>query len=89
MSECTHNCETCGENCSERKKPESFLEKPHELSKIKKVQNFCALSTVNPGNNSVGRDVIGDVQFPIFERRFCGRSTESSRHRRVHRVVIE
>ena len=37
MSEnCSHNCESCNENCSERTK-ESLLEKPHELSKIKKV----------------------------------------------------
>ena len=38
MSECTHNCETCGQNCSERQsKPEDFLEKPNSLSYIKKV----------------------------------------------------
>ena len=37
MSEnCSHNCESCNENCSERTK-ESLLEKPHELSRIKKV----------------------------------------------------
>ena len=38
MSECTHNCESCGENCAERQmKPEDFLEKPHELSSVRKV----------------------------------------------------
>ena len=38
MSECTHNCESCGENCAERQmKPEDFLEKPHELSSVLKV----------------------------------------------------
>ena len=37
MSECSHNCETCGENCSERQNPADFIEKPHELSSIKKV----------------------------------------------------
>ena len=36
MSECTHDCSSCGESCSERK-PDSFIEKPHELSHIKKV----------------------------------------------------
>ena len=36
MSECTHNCETCSANCSSRD-PASLLEKPHEMSQIKKV----------------------------------------------------
>ena len=35
MSECTHDCESCGQDCSERKT--SFLEEPHRLSHIKKV----------------------------------------------------
>ena len=35
MSECTHNCETCGQNCSEGKT--SFMEAPHRLSSLKKV----------------------------------------------------
>lgn len=52
MSECTHNCETCGENCSERKKPESFLEKPHELSKIKKVIGVVS------GKGGVGKSLV-------------------------------
>ena len=37
MSECTHDCSTCGSACSERTAPQSLLEKPNELSKIKKV----------------------------------------------------
>ena len=39
MSEnCTHNCETCGENCASRKTtPADFREPPHALSSIKKV----------------------------------------------------
>ncbi len=37
MSEnCSHNCSTCGKDCSSRKK-ESMLKKPHEKSSIKKV----------------------------------------------------
>lgn len=35
-NECTHDCSTCSANCSSRE-PESLLEKPHELSDIKKV----------------------------------------------------
>lgn len=33
---CTHDCSSCGENCSSRK-AESFKKAPHKLSKIKKV----------------------------------------------------
>ncbi|MBQ2701625.1 MAG: Mrp/NBP35 family ATP-binding protein [Clostridia bacterium] len=37
MSEnCTHNCSTCGKDCSSRKQ-ESMLKEPHKKSKIKKV----------------------------------------------------
>ena len=37
MSEnCSHNCESCGESCSERER-ESLLAKPHDGSHIKKV----------------------------------------------------
>ena len=35
-NECTHDCSTCSANCSSRE-PESLIEKPHELSNIKKV----------------------------------------------------
>ena len=37
MSECTHDCSTCGQNCGQRTEPESLLQKPHEQSHIKKV----------------------------------------------------
>ncbi|MDE6613533.1 MAG: Mrp/NBP35 family ATP-binding protein [Clostridia bacterium] len=33
---CTHDCSSCGENCSSREKKD-FKKKPHELSDIKKV----------------------------------------------------
>ena len=36
MSECTHDCSSCSQECSERSK-ESLLEKPHDQSNIKKV----------------------------------------------------
>ncbi len=36
MSECTHNCSSCGENCSSRKS-ESLIKKPNKYSKINKV----------------------------------------------------
>ena len=52
MSECTHNCSTCSQNCSSRKEPESLHEKPHELSKIKKV------IVVVSGKGGVGKSLV-------------------------------
>lgn len=52
MSECTHNCETCGEACPSKQSPESMLEKPHELSKIKKV------IAVMSGKGGVGKSLV-------------------------------
>ena len=51
MSEnCTHNCETCGENCASRKtNPADFREPPHALSSIKKVIGVVS------GKGGVGR----------------------------------
>ena len=37
MSECTHDCSTCSQNCSSRKQPESFLERTNDMSHVKKV----------------------------------------------------
>ena len=38
MSECTHDCSSCGENCAEREmKPEDFLVKLSQGSSVKKV----------------------------------------------------
>jgi len=52
MSEnCTHNCETCSENCSSRD-PKSFLEKPHAQSNIKKV------IAVVSGKGGVGKSMV-------------------------------
>lgn len=50
MSECTHDCSTCSENCSE--KQQSFIEKPHELSKIKKVIGIVS------GKGGVGKSLV-------------------------------
>lgn len=52
MSECTHDCSSCGENCSERTKPEDLREKPHPLSNIKKV------IAVVSGKGGVGKSMV-------------------------------
>ena len=36
MSECTHNCSTCGESCAERATPQSLRKAPHPESRIGK-----------------------------------------------------
>lgn len=52
MSDCTHNCETCGESCPSRQDPKSMLEKPHVLSKIKKVIGVVS------GKGGVGKSLV-------------------------------
>lgn len=37
MSECNHDCSSCGENCPSRGQPADFHEPPHAKSSIKKV----------------------------------------------------
>ena len=51
MSECTHNCETCGQNCSERK-AESLLAPMNSLSDVKKV------IAVVSGKGGVGKSLV-------------------------------
>ena len=52
MSECTHDCSTCGQSCESRTQPESLLEKPHELSHIRKVIGVCS------GKGGVGKSLV-------------------------------
>ena len=50
---CTHDCGSCGQNCGERKQdPQSFLEKPHELSQIKRVIGVVS------GKGGVGKSLV-------------------------------
>lgn len=62
MSECTHNCETCTANCGE-KTPESFLEKPNELSSIKKVIGVVS------GKGGVGKSLITSLLAVSMQRK--------------------
>ncbi len=52
MSECNHNCSSCGESCSERKSPQSFLAECNKFSKIDKV------IAVASGKGGVGKSSI-------------------------------
>ena len=62
MSECTHDCSTCSANCGERKQ-ESLLQKPHELSKIKKVIGVCS------GKGGVGKSMVTALLAVLAQRR--------------------
>lgn len=53
MSEnCNHDCSQCASDCGERTEPQSFIEKPHELSDIKKVIGVVS------GKGGVGKSLI-------------------------------
>ena len=51
MSDCTHDCSSCGQTCSERKAPD-LHEAPHELSRIGKV------IAVVSGKGGVGKSLV-------------------------------
>lgn len=59
---CTHNCSTCSADCASRK-PESLIEKPHELSKIKKV------IAVVSGKGGVGKSLTTALMATTMARR--------------------
>lgn len=60
MSECTHDCESCGQDCSERKT--SFLEEPHRLSHIKKVIGIVS------GKGGVGKSSVTSMLAVLTNR---------------------
>ena len=62
MSECTHDCSSCGESCSERKE-ESLIAKPHELSDIKKVIGIVS------GKGGVGKSLVTCLSAVLMNRR--------------------
>ena len=61
MSECTHDCSTCSSKCSDRK-PESFIEKPNELSNIGKVIGIVS------GKGGVGKTLVSSLLAVSMQR---------------------
>ena len=59
---CSHNCESCGENCSERTK-ECLFEKPNEMSHIKKVIGVVS------GKGGVGKSLVTSLLAVQAQRR--------------------
>lgn len=62
MSECTHDCSSCSEKCSQAK-PESLIEKPHELSDIKKVIGVVS------GKGGVGKSMVTSLMAILMNRK--------------------
>ncbi|MBE5039008.1 Mrp/NBP35 family ATP-binding protein [Ructibacterium gallinarum] len=52
MSECTHDCSSCSENCGDRTEPQSFAAAPNQMSSIKKVIGVIS------GKGGVGKSLI-------------------------------
>jgi Mrp family chromosome partitioning ATPase len=63
MSECTHDCATCGESCGERQEPQSLLKEPNAKSRIGKV--FGVVS----GKGGVGKSMVTSQLAVILRRR--------------------
>ena len=63
MSECTHNCSSCGENCGERTAPQSLLAPANALSKIGKV------IAVVSGKGGVGKSLVTSSLAVAMRRR--------------------
>lgn len=62
VENCSHNCEGCTENCSERTK-KSFLEKPNEMSHIKKVIGVVS------GKGGVGKSLVTSLLAVLAQRK--------------------
>lgn len=62
MSECTHNCSTCSQNCAERK-VESLREPLNKFSKVKKVIGIVS------GKGGVGKSTVTSSLAVLMNRK--------------------
>ena len=60
MSECTHDCSSCGSDCAERKGSQSFIEKLGEGSSVKKVIGVVS------GKGGVGKSLVTGLLASAF-----------------------
>ena len=63
MSECTHDCSTCGQSCSSRTQPQDFHTDPHPMSHIKKVIGVVS------GKGGVGKSLVTSMLAVEAQRR--------------------
>ena len=61
MSECTHDCGSCGETCAERS-PESFREEINKMSSAKKVIGIVS------GKGGVGKSLVTGLMAVLAKR---------------------
>ena len=62
MSECTHDCSSCGSDCGSRQEPQSFLEKPNAMSNIGKVIGVVS------GKGGVGKTLVSSLLAVSMQR---------------------
>ncbi len=63
MSECTHDCSTCSENCSEKQSKEDFIEKTNDFSNVKKVIGVVS------GKGGVGKSLVTSLLSVLMQRK--------------------
>jgi len=63
MSECTHNCSTCSENCGDRQQPQSLLKEHHPKARIGKVYGIVS------GKGGVGKSMTTSQLAVTMRRR--------------------
>ena len=63
MSECTHDCSSCGQSCASRTAPQDLHEKLNELSSVKKV------IAVVSGKGGVGKSLVTSAMAVEMSRR--------------------
>lgn len=62
MSECTHDCSSCSSSCGDRTEPQSFLEKPNQMSNIGKVIGIVS------GKGGVGKTMVSSLLAVSMQR---------------------
>ena len=62
MSECTHDCASCGESCGERQEPQSLLKEHHPAARVGKVYGVVS------GKGGVGKSMT-TCQLAVTMRR--------------------
>lgn len=63
MSECTHDCSSCGESCGERQEPQSLMKEPHPESRVGKVYGVVS------GKGGVGKSMVTSQLAVTMRRR--------------------
>ena len=63
MSDCNHNCSSCGENCSEREAPQSLLKEHNPNARVGKVYGIVS------GKGGVGKSMVTSQLAVTMRRR--------------------